>query len=138
MIEKIGFLISGLLGLFTILFLAIGVHLRNKDYGQSLSIESSGVRFFLLAALSFGFAWFMLEGANNGFSWNIVGNSLIGAMIFLIMLAIGEALRTVSSKFLVTKNSSSPLEQLIKIYKFMARKTSNEQDSGKDGKHEEK
>jgi hypothetical protein len=135
MFQKISFSVSVLLGLLTFAFLAIGIYVRNKKNGQSSSGKATGVRYFLLATLSFGFAWFMLESADIGFSWNTVGDSVIGAMIFLIMLIVGETVHMMSSRFLVTKDSLSPLDQFIKIFNLITKKSSDEQDSDVDDTH---
>ena len=135
MFRQIGFLVSVLFGLFTLVLLFIGVYVRNKNYGESAPGKITAVRYFLLAALSFGFTMLVVLSTETGFSWNVVGISVFGAIIFTIMLTIGEILHRVSSRFLVTKDSLSPLQQFIKIFNLITKKSADETDSGVDDKH---
>jgi len=61
--------------------------------------------------------------------------SVSGVIIFSIMLTIGEILNMISSRFLVTKDTLSPLEQLIKIFNLITKKSFDEQDAEVDDKN---
>ena len=134
MYGQIAFLVSVFFAFLTLVFLMIGVYVRNKNYGESPPGKITGVRYFLLAALSFGITLLMVLSTEIGFSWNVVGISVFGAIIFSIMLTFGEVLNRVSSRFLVTKDSLSPLEQFIKIFNLITKKSADETDSGVDNK----
>ena len=132
MYGQIASLVSVFFAFLTLVFLMIGVYVRNKNDGQSPPGKIKGARYFLLATLSFAFTMLMVLSTEIGFSCKVVGMSVFGAIIFSIMLTFGEVLNQVSSRFLVTKDSLSPLQQFVKIFNLITKKSADETDSGVD------
>ena len=137
MLQQIGFAASAFFAILVMVFLMMGIYAGYKNYGQPLPGKGTGVIYFLLAALSMGLSLFMFLTTESGFSWETVLLSVCSIIALSIFLTIADLIKMISSKFLITKDSLSPLGEFIKLFNFITKKSFDGQDSGVDDTHED-
>lgn len=134
MLQQIGYLISLVFALLTGVFILMGIYVGYKHYGKLPSDKKTGIRYFILAILSWSLALFIFLTIENGFTWEILGISVCLAIILILLLKIDNFIRTRTATYLDKRNVLSPLSSINKLINTLINKHPSDQDFDKENK----